>query len=117
VGWNAGAESVEALSGDGYVEFTTLENTTAKVAGLSWAWHSSNAGNANIDFAIDLRADGTVGVLEGGASRGSFGPYAPGDVFRVQVVGAACGGVVTYWHNGNLLWTSAATPDFFPLLV
>ena len=109
-GWNAGAISAEVLSGDGFVEFTTGENTTAKMAGLSRG--NDGVSYEDIDFAIYLQANGTVGVREGGLTRGKFGPYAAGDVFRVQVQG----GVVTYWHNGGLLRASAATPSF-PLLV
>ena len=41
-----------------------------------------------------------------GASRGTFGTYATGDVFRVALVN----GVVQYSKNGTLLYTSAVTP-------
>ena len=108
--WNAGAVSVETITGDGYVEFTTGEATTAKMAGLSNG--NGGPGDADIDFAIRLGDGGGVVVFEGGVSRGVFGSYVAGDVFRVQVVG----GVVTYWQNGELLYTSAGTPTF-PLLV
>lgn len=109
--WDAGAVSNQRLFTDGYVEFTTGERSTAKVAGLS----NGNGGQSyeDIDFAIHLQAGGGIRVREGGALRGGdLGSYQAGDVFRVQVAG----GVVTYWKNGILLYTSAGTPDF-PLRV
>jgi hypothetical protein len=108
--FNAGAVSVETLSGDGYVEFTTGESTTDKLAGLSVG--NGGQGYADIDFAIRLNASGRASVYEGGVNVVGIGPYAAGDVFRVQVEA----GVVTYWRNGVLLHTSAAAPSF-PLLV
>lgn len=109
-GWNAGAVSVETLRSDGFVELTTDENTTAKMAGLSSG--DSDQSYQDIDFAIYLGADGVVAVREAGLARGTFGTYQAGDLFRVQVAA----GVVTYWQNGALLYTSSGTPTF-PLLV
>ena len=104
-GWNAGAASAETIAGDGYVEFTTGESTTAKMAGLS----VGNAGqhHSDIDFAFYLKASGVVGVYEGGVQRdGNVGTYAAGDVFRVEVGG----GEVTYALNGSVVYTSAVAP-------
>jgi len=108
--WNAGAASVESLSGDGYVEFTTGEANTGKMAGLSSG--NGGASAADIDFAIQLNDMGNVAVVEGGQNRGTFASYAAGDVFRVQVVGVQ----VTYWKNGQYLYTSAVAATL-PLLV
>ena len=108
--WNAGAVSVETLSNDGFVEFTTDEATTFKMAGLSNG--NAGQGQADVDFAIRLSDTGRVAIFEGGINRAAVGTYAAGDVFRVQVQG----GVVTYWRNSSLLYTSAGTP-IFPLLV
>jgi len=108
--WNAGAVSVETLSNDGFVQFTTDEATTFKMAGLSSG--NEGQGQADVDFAIRLSDTGRVAIFEGGINRAAVGTYAAGDVFRVQVLG----GVVTYWRNGSLLYTSAGTPSF-PLLV
>jgi hypothetical protein len=108
--FNAGAVSVETLSGDGFVEFTTGESTTDKLAGLSVG--NGGQGYQDIDFAIRLNASGRASVYEGGVNLAGIGPYAAGDVFRVQVEA----GVVTYWRNGALKYTSAGTPGF-PLLV
>ncbi|HEU5057095.1 MAG TPA: FG-GAP repeat protein [Kofleriaceae bacterium] len=108
--WNAGAASVESLAGDGFVEFTTGEATTDKMAGLSVG--NGGQGYQDIDFAIRLGATGAASVWEGGTKRAGIGAYAAGDLFRVQ----AEGGVVTYHKNGVLKYTSALAPSF-PLLV
>jgi len=108
--WNAGAASVESLSGDGYVEFTTAESTTDKMIGLSSG--NGGTGYADIDFAIRLNSNGQFAVYEAGTSRGGFGAYVAGDRFRVQVAG----GVVSYWKNGAAFYTSPVAPTL-PLLV
>jgi len=108
--WNAGARSIGSLQVDGYADFTTGENTTAKMAGLSNG--DGGTGYEDIDFAVFLGANGVVGVREGGVTRGTFGPYAAGDIFRVAV----SGGVVTYARNGAVFYTSSRTASF-PLLL
>jgi hypothetical protein len=109
--FNAGVASNETIPGDGYVEFSSAEATTAKMAGLSHG--NTDQGFADIDFAIYLRPDGGVSIREGGAiSEAHVQTYVAGDVFRVQ----AFGGVVTYHKNGTLFYTSLLSPTF-PLLV
>jgi len=104
---NAGAVSVQTLAGDGYVEFTTGEATTAKMAGLSVG--DSGQAYGDIDFAIHLKATGRVGVYEGGVLRGgNFTTYVAGDLFRIE----AKAGVVTYARNGAVFYTSALAPSF-----
>jgi len=109
--WNAGAASVQTLAGDGYAEFTTGESTTQKMVGLS----SGDAGQhySDIDFALYLKGNGTFDIDEAGVQVvANAGTYAAGDLFRVQVLA----GVVTYWKNGALVYTSTGAP-VFPLLV
>jgi len=45
-------------------------------------------------------------------TRGTFGTFVSGDHLRVAVEG----GVVRYYRNGTLLYTSSVTPAY-PLLV
>ncbi|MCA9669804.1 MAG: hypothetical protein KC503_29620 [Myxococcales bacterium] len=104
VGWNAGASSSVSIAGDGYMEFTTAETNTYKMAGLSNGDTDQNY--TDIDYAVYLGGGGNVYVYENGAYRGVFGTYNVGDVFRVQVVS----GVVTYYRNGLLFYTSGGTP-------
>jgi hypothetical protein len=105
--WDAGAVSVETLAGDGYVEFTVGETGTNKAAGLS----NGDGGQhySDIDFALRFATGGGVQVREAGVLRGSFGTYAAGDRFRVEVKG----GVVSYSRSGAApFYTSALAPSF-----
>jgi hypothetical protein len=106
---NAGAATVSTLSGNGYVSFTTAENTLTKVAGLA---HTDPRANfAAIDFGVYLSGGGGVAVYESGSQIGVFGTYVAGDVFQIQVAGS----LVLYLQNGNVLYTSTKTPTL-PLL-
>jgi hypothetical protein len=107
---NSGAVTSDSLAGDGYAEFSTGEESTSKVAGLSFG--DTDQSRGDIDFGVYLLSTGVVRILENGLSRGDFGTYTAGDVFRVEVAG----GVVTYWQNASLLYTSIRAPTF-PLLV
>lgn len=109
-GWTAGAISTQDFTGDGYVEFTTAENNTAKMAGLSAG--NSNQYYSDIDFAVYMAGNGYLYIYEGGVSRGLVGTYAANDVFRV----AAVSGVVSYYQNGNLIYTSSVAPSATLLL-
>jgi hypothetical protein len=110
-GWgNSGAASTQSLSGSGSTTFSAGETNTYRMAGLTHAVTDSSYDG--IDFGIFLEAGGGLGVFEDGMFRGTFGTYAVGDVFTVQVTGS----VVTYLQNGNLFYTSASTPTF-PLVV
>jgi hypothetical protein len=110
-GWgNAGAISTKSLpAGDGGVEFSVAETGTERMLGLSNG--NSNSTYSDIDFAL-YPAGSTIWIYEKGISRGSFGPYAVGDWLKVTVAS----GVVRYYRNGTLLYTSGQTPTY-PLLV
>jgi alpha-tubulin suppressor-like RCC1 family protein len=104
---NGGAASANMIpAGDGYVEFVAGQNTTSRLAGLGVG--DSGQSQADVDFGIHLRADGIVTVLESGTSRGDFGGYVGSDLFRVAV----SGGVVRYFKNEALFYTSAVTPAY-----
>lgn len=110
-GWDAGASSVQNLgSGGGYVQFTASETNTYRMLGLSNG--DSNQVYTDIDFALYEVADGSLQVYEGGAFRGTFGSYSPGDTLQVVVSGST----VTYKKNGVTIYTSSTAPTY-PLLV
>jgi alpha-tubulin suppressor-like RCC1 family protein len=111
-GWNSGASSANTIeAADGAAEFTATETNTTRAAGLSGT--DSNQDAADIDFAIKVRDDATVEVTEGGVSQGTFGSYAAGDRFRVELIG----GVIRYARNGSVFWTSTGTAPAYPLRV
>lgn len=110
-GWTAGAASAnEIVSGDAFVEFTATETNTSRLAGLSNG--DSGTSSSDVDFGIHLLADGTLEVLEDGVSSGGLGSYGGGDRLRVELRG----GVVRYYKNASLLYTSSGTPTY-PLRV
>jgi hypothetical protein len=92
------------------VEFSVGENDTGKMCGLSRT--SANQTYTEIDYALSLGGAGVVRVYENGTLKSSFGSYVPGDKFRVAVEG----GVVKYYKNDVLLYTSTIAPTY-PLLV
>ena len=111
-GWgNASASSTRAIaSGDGYVELTVSETTTARMLGLS-SGHA-NARYGDIDLAVVLGPSGVMTVSERWRVRGRPQRYATGDVIRIAVTA----GVVSYSRNGQVFYTSRQTPKY-PLRV
>jgi hypothetical protein len=118
-GWNAGTISTQSLSGDGYVEFSTNESNTNKMAGLNHNHVGQNY--TEIDYTISLSLSGNVRIFENNTSVINqandtyfFGTYMAGDVFRVAIEG----GVVKYYRNGTRIHTSTSTePVIYPLFV
>lgn len=111
---DAGATSSQQIgSGDGYVEFTASETTTNRAVGLSNG--NTDTTRADIDFAIMMwvsQASGTWAEIYENSVYKSGIAYATGDIFRVAVQG----GVVKYYKNGTLWYTSVIAP-VYPLLV
>src|SRR5262249_54253834 len=111
---NSGASSTQSItSGDGYVEFTPGALGTLRAIGLSHG--DSNQDQTDIDYAIVLGYGfgHTFRVWETGVEK-FIGPiyYGTKDTFRVAVEG----GVVKYYRNGDLFYTSTTAPSY-PLLV
>ncbi|MET0448714.1 MAG: M23 family metallopeptidase, partial [Aeromicrobium sp.] len=104
VGWSAGASSVVEIAGDGFVEFSTAENTRYKAAGLGHG--DANQDYGDIEFAFYLGGNGHAYIYEPGAPPIPIQPYKAGDKFRVAVVNKK----VTYLINEMLVHTSTATP-------
>jgi alpha-tubulin suppressor-like RCC1 family protein len=110
-GWNGGAISTNTIeSGDGFMEFTATETNTSRIAGL--ANGDTDQSDTDIEFGIELRSDGYIEILESGTSRGTVGNYYASDRLRVELTS----GVVRYYNNGTLLYTSGVTPSY-PLRV
>lgn len=109
--WDADATSVlAAASGDCSVEFRTGQTNGYIMVGLSLSTDDASASYTDIDFAIYPQSGGILSVYEKGASKGSFGTYAAGDLLKV-----ACeSGVVKYYKNGSLIYTSSQIP-LYPL--
>jgi hypothetical protein len=100
---DAGAISQQRISGDGYVEFTATDLNGQRILGLSYG--NSDSRIADIDFGLQLWGNSLVEVRENGAYKKNA-LYKAGDVFRVAVAS----GVVRYYQNGTLLYTSTMKP-------
>ena len=97
--------------GDGFVEFTVGESNTLWAAGFSHG--NTDTTYAGIDFAFRFNGGGWADVIENGIyQNGGDTPYAPGDVFRVAVVG----GKIQYSRNGVVLHDSQTAPQY-PLVL
>jgi Purple acid Phosphatase, N-terminal domain len=103
---DAGARSQQTLaSGDGYLQFTAQETNKLRFCGL--------AGNpvvpdyAGIDYTIKLTDFGVAEVREANVYKWEV-PYAAGDVFRIAVEG----GVVKYYKNGVVFYTSGRAVSY-----
>lgn len=99
-GWNAGFATNSSFSGDGYIEFTAVQNNKWLMVGLSS--DNSSAHYDTIDFAIYNRGNGECRIYESGNYRTSIGNYKAGDIFRVERVGST----IYYKRNGAIIYTS-----------
>jgi len=121
-GWNGGAISTQSIpaGSDGWVQSVAVDRTKHTIFGLS----NGDGGQdyTDIDFAIHLQGEagwpGDLVIFEGGAEKHRINStqqnpaYVAGDVLKVAVTG----GVVKYYKNEVLLYTSQNTP-VFPLLL
>ncbi|HYE72641.1 MAG TPA: DUF2163 domain-containing protein [Blastocatellia bacterium] len=103
--FDAGAfsHSSHKITGDGRFRFRSDRLGTV-AAGLS----STNGGvsEASIQFCIKVDLSGTITVLESGTVRATASGYRRKDDLWIKKQS----GVITYWHNRTLLYTSALTP-------
>jgi hypothetical protein len=107
---NGGASSVQRIeSSNGYLQFTATETNLERICGL--AASDTDQHYNSIDYAVHLNTGRAFYVVERGVSRGYFGDYNSGDVFRISVES----GAVKYSRNGAVFYTSTLAPSF-PLM-
>jgi hypothetical protein len=109
--WNGGAASNNLVYDNGYVEFTASEETIARMLGLSTT--NANSSWSSINYAIYLQSNREFNIRESGSgSKIAQQRFYTGDKFRIAVEN----GVVHYYHNSALVYTSAVPPTL-PLRV
>ncbi|MDF2456816.1 MAG: large protein, partial [Cytophagaceae bacterium] len=108
--WDGGAASLNKVSNNGYMQFTCSEVNKSRMVGLSTT--NANSNFTSIQYAFYLTNSGLLAIYESGTSRGSFGAYATNDILKIAVQA----GVVKYYKNSNLLYTSIVPPTL-PLIV
>lgn len=102
-GWNAGAVSVNTVKNNGWAStiIAASETNTERVFGLSIT--DGGVDNNSIKYGFFLRADGTLDVIESGATKTSIGGYAGGKELRIAVENS----VVKYYYDSQLKWVSS----------
>lgn len=109
-GWgSSGAASINELNDNMFLYTVVDEVNTHRMFGLSNV--NTNANYNTIDFALYLRNNGQIRIYEAGVNKGAFGNYATGDTLKIEAIS----GVIKYFNNSTLLYTSTVTPTF-PLL-
>jgi hypothetical protein len=107
--WDAGASGITSVtSGSASVQVTADSAGYGRMFGLTHTY--SGPSYTGIAYAIELQSTGVLDIYEAGQWRAEPGRYAVGDVLKVAVQQ----GVVRYYRNGALLYTSRVTP-IYPL--
>ncbi|WP_338792969.1 T9SS type A sorting domain-containing protein [Bernardetia sp. Wsw4-3y2] len=96
--WNTKAFSNEQITGDGGIVLTATATNKRYMMGLSP--DQGATGFASIDYALYL-GSGQAEVYESGSSKGSFGSFQIGDIFKVERIGTT----VEYSKNGVVFRT------------
>ena len=103
---DGGAWSQQSIaSGNSYLEFTATETNKLRFAALTATRSTSDY--TLLDFSIKLSNGASAEVRENYAYKADT-PYVSGDVFRISVES----GVVKYYKNGTVFYTSSKTPSF-----
>lgn len=105
-GWNAGARSIKWVDGDCEATVEPRVDITDAFIGLSPATDVTSLTEQSHSFRFTHTPVGAFAyVHERSVQKSSLGAYVAGDVFKMRRVE----GVVTYWKNGSLVYTSAET--------
>src|SRR5262249_44937248 len=109
--WDGGAvSSLSIQSGDGSIQVTANNTSDVRMFGLGNG--DSSQSYTDIEYAIYMYSDGSSYIYESGTYKGKFDNYTTGDTFKVSVES----GVVKYYHNAHLEYTSSVAPTY-PLLL
>lgn len=104
--WNGGALSTSALSGNGFAETVITQTNKTRIFGLSHT-NNPNSNNMNsVEYAVILQSWGSAEIRESGSYKSYAGGYSIGDTIRIGVQD----GVVNYYKNSTLLYSSGSTP-------
>ncbi len=105
--WEAGAVSYNQVSDNGFVQTIVDETNTRRMFGLNIA--NTSASYQDIDFAMYLSNNGYIYIYENGASKLAphGGRYYSGDTMQVAIES----GVVKYYRNNDLVYTSLVVPS------
>jgi RHS repeat-associated protein len=109
-GWNgAGSDPTNIFHGEGWIEFTVLDYSSAYVAGFELDPSLTLSSFRN---SIYIGPDGNYYVYELAVGN-NIGKYRAGDVFRIAHEGSN----IKYYRNGTIFRTVTATASGHPLKV
>lgn len=109
LGWNAGAELIENISGNGYFEFSVSAAVVGAVIGLN----TINSGTGYFEISHGFKCSrGKYEIHEAGTKVHPGGKYTSDTVFRIQRNGAQ----VRYFVDGTLVHTSGL-PSASPVIL
>jgi len=106
-GWNASAISREFFNVDGEVSFSIKASSIGVVAGINNADTSAGSAYEAIKFGIKS-SQGKYQVVESGVTKTALTAFTNTSVFKIKI----SFGVVTYYVDNVLIYTSLATPDY-----
>jgi hypothetical protein len=106
-GWNASAISIGFFNTDGYASFSIQANSIGVVAGLNNTDTSAGSAYEAIKFGIKS-SQGQYQVVESGVTKTALAAFADTSVLKIKI----SFGVVTYYVDDVLIYTSLATPDY-----
>jgi subtilisin family serine protease len=101
--WDGAANSTSILpsGNNGYAAMEVLETNTFRVFGLAQV--NTNFDVLDIDYAIRLRNNGLIQILENGTLIGTnYGTYNTGDIMKIERIGTT----INYLRNGTVFYTS-----------
>ena len=105
-GWNAGFQTTESIVGDGFIEWTVLDDDKRLMMGLS---KSSNLDTTyyygTIDYAVSTGYDNLIRIHENGPGIGTGTTYVEGDRLRIERQGEN----IYYKKNGETFYQSLVT--------
>ncbi|MCH2197119.1 DUF6443 domain-containing protein, partial [Kordia sp.] len=100
-GWNAGLTTADAITGDGYIKFTTLQTNKPIMVGLNNT-ASTSTNHSDIEYRMYLKSNGVVCIYELWSNRGDKTTYSPGDILSIERRGIQ----IYYLKNGEVFYTS-----------
>jgi hypothetical protein len=107
--WNGGAASLNMVYDNGYMEFAGSESWKDKIIGLSTVNSSSNY--SSVKYGVRFTSNKFL-IVESGVSKTGQYSYSAGSKFRISIEN----GVVKYYYNYSLVYTSVAVPTL-PMVV
>jgi hypothetical protein len=106
--WDAGASSVQALEGDGYVEFAAADTDSIVICGLNTVDMHQSYQDPDYGILLNASATSSLRIYEKGLLKLDAGTYMIGDRFRVAIEGDSVNYYLIRGDEPQLLYSSPA---------